>query len=402
MALRWRALFVAVIALAAAAPVSAEEPWLGEMPTVAQVQQAVTGSDAFDTAARQWVAFSNLFETTEALVGGRRFDGQMTEAERQLRDTYLGNRQRVQREVQESLPEPERDFYVGTRFAAWSELRSTYHADKAFNNQVLGALFSSDFRAANRALLEEEWLSSRGLGLVPTPRPNIGPVLALPLLALVGFVMAVMVKRARLRLDGKNPFKLYLGGGTFKLSHVTGKVENASKLASTSVYSSGGGDYPISVGSTTTVHDQFFIRAGERVESIQLQGWDFAVAEGHLVSAIWAVPDGATRGHFIVMRNHTTGDSSLAHRFLDARVVRTGGLGLWLVELILCGVAALVAAPYVELAPGIAAGVVGVILGAVVWHVTIRPRFLRGFQRNGLPRLHAELDRAAAAAAAAT
>jgi hypothetical protein len=120
------------------------------------------------------------------------------------------------------------------------------------------------------------------------------------------------------------------------------------------------------------------------------------------VSAIWAVREGATSGHFIVLRNHTTGDSSLARLFLDARVVRTGGLGLWLVELLLCGVAAFVAAPYVELLPGIAAGVVGVILGAVVWHLTIRPRFLRGFQRKGLPRLHAELDRAAASAAAAT
>jgi hypothetical protein len=415
IAFRWRALVISAFALAVAAPVSAEEPWFGEMPAVAEVQRAAEGRDPFDTAARQWVAFSNLYETTKALIGDRFFAGEMTAAERQLRDTYLGNRDRVQRELQASLPAEERDFYVGTRFAAWSELRSDYLADKAFNNQILAAVFSSDFRTANRSLLEEHWLSSRGMGLVPTPRPNLvnqlGPLFALPLLALVGFVIAIVVKRGRMTLDGKNPFKLYLGGGTFNLRHVTGKVENASKMASTSVYASGGGGSvdayggtinPISIGSTTTVHDQFFIRAGERLESIQLKGWDFAVADGHLVSAIWAVQEGTTGGHFIVLRNHTTGDSSFARLFLDARAVRTGGLGLWLVELLLCGVAAFIAAPYVELVPGIVAGVVGVILGAVVWHVTIRPRFLRGFQRKGLPRLHAELDRAAASATAAT
>lgn len=399
-------------ALSSVGPVLAEEPWVAEMPPIEDVLAATQGSDAFDTAARQWVAFSNLFTTTVALIGDRFGAGEMTTAERRLRDEYGANRDRVLRELQASLPADEREFYIGTRFTAWSNLRDDYFADRSFNTELLTAFFSSDFRSANATVLEDVWLTSRGSGLTPTPRPNLlaqaGWVVAIPVLLLVGFVIPIVLKRGRMKLDTSDPFKLHLGGGTYGLNRVTGSVENASKLASTSVFASGGGGYvgaqggtvnPISVGSSTTVHDQFFIRGGGRVEAIQLKGWDFAVADGQLVSAVWAIREGTGSGPYFVLRNHTTGDTSFASPFLSQHLMRASGFGLWLLQGILCVVAAVVAQPLVELPIGIAAAVVGAFLGSVVWHVAVKPRFLRGFKRAGLPRIYAELDRAAAAMA---
>jgi hypothetical protein len=140
------------------------------------------------------------------------------------------------------------------------------------------------------------------------------------------------------------------------------------------------------------------------VESIQLAGWDFPVADGHVVSAVWAVREGAGAGPFFVVVNHTTGDVRSATSFLTSNLSRADGLRKLLVFCFL--VAAGVVASQVtagNTAKAVLVGVLGAIIGVAVgrgiWESKIKPRFLRRFQRAGMPRIQEELDQLAGDAA---
>jgi hypothetical protein len=61
-------------------------------------------------------------------------------------------------------------------------------------------------------------------------------------------------------------------------------------------------------------------------------------------------------------------------------------------ELALCVGIGFVAAPFAGLPAAIGAAVVGAFLGSVVWHLAVKPRFLKCSRRDGLPRIHAALD----------
>jgi hypothetical protein len=50
----------------------------------------------------------------------------------------------------------------------------------------------------------------------------------------------ILLIRARLKLDAKDPFRLYVGDNSMELSHVTGRVEGAGKLATSDVHGGGG------------------------------------------------------------------------------------------------------------------------------------------------------------------
>jgi hypothetical protein len=406
--------FASACLLVLAGPVlAAEQPWLAQMPSVDKVVAATQGSDASDTAARQWVAFERLFSMKIPLIGDRFVTNETTPAERALFDSYNTKRDQVLAALKASLPAEEREFYVGTKFAQWSALRDRYFADQQFTDQLAASLFSADFRRTQAQVMTDKWRAyPGGLGLTPTPRPPLIPTSVSAIgglfgLVVVGFVIPILLKRGRMELDGKDAFKLHLGGRDYGLVHFSGLVEHPSKMASTNVYSSGGGGSwnasggsvaPVTVSSSTTVHDQFFLRgAGDRVESIQLSGWDFPVAEGHVVSAVWAIPEGSNSGPYVMLRNHTTRDNQFHGSYLNAHVMRWSGFGLTLLEWALAIAAGVVAAPVVGLPQGIAAALVGVFLGSAVWHFTVKPRFLARFRRVGVPRLTSELDRVAGA-----
>ena len=224
---------------------------------------------------------------------------------------------------------------------------------------------------------------------------------------LAGFGLRLLLLRGRLELDPRDPFRLRLGGGTYVLSHATGSVDGASKMGTTSVYGGGGGGRygntaPVSISSTTTIHDQFFLRQPHgAVESIKLDGWDFPVADGHVVSAVWAVREGAGAGPFFILVNHTTGDLRSAMSFLRSNLSRADGLRQLLVLCFLVA-AGVVASQVTEgnVAKAVLAAVVGAIIGVAagsrIWHSRVAPRFIRRFQRDGMPRIEEELNRLAA------
>jgi len=185
------------------------------------------------------------------------------------------------------------------------------------------------------------------------------------------------------------------------LHHATGPVEGASKLGTTSVYGGGSYDQGISISSSTTIHEEFFLKQADgHSESIQLVGWNFPVANGHMVSGVWAVKEGEARGTYLVMRNHSTRDTSSAMSFLSQNLQRRRATVIQLIELALCAGLGVLATPLVgSFVVGFATAFAGVVAGSLVWHFAIKGRFLAHFQGVELPRISAALDAIAAARA---
>lgn len=106
------------------------------------------------------------------------------------------------------------------------------------------------------------------------------------------------------------------GARTIDLHTFTGEVVEEKKWATTQV-SGGGGGYnvgsgqqnPVSISSTTTTHDQFFLRneAGQE-KAFEITDARVAVRKGHRVTVLWGIPQGNERGPFLAVCNHTTGD----------------------------------------------------------------------------------------------
>ena len=156
----------------------------------------------------------------------------------------------------------------------------------------------------------------------------------------------------------------------------------------------------MTISSKTTIHDQFFIRLADgHQQTVQLQDWDFPVADDQVVSALWAIREGATTGAYLVMRNHTTGGSQVGSSFLLAHLIRLGSGKVVLLELIFSIGLAVLATPILGSFPGaLAAAIGGVFVGSTFWTLVIKPRFLTRFRHDGLPQINTALDGLAAGA----
>ncbi len=105
-------------------------------------------------------------------------------------------------------------------------------------------------------------------------------------------------------------------GKTFDLYWITGKVMNAGKNMETRVHGGGGGGFtyqgtggsaPVTISSTTVIHDQIFLEDAQGQEhAFQLQNFNVACREGNALSIIWAIRKGKSKGPYIVVYNRTT------------------------------------------------------------------------------------------------
>jgi hypothetical protein len=96
----------------------------------------------------------------------------------------------------------------------------------------------------------------------------------------------------------------------------TGKVADAGKNMETIVRGGGGGGYtyngtgstaPVTITSTTVVHDQIFLIDGQgREHAFQLQGFNVACRADNELAIIWAIREGKKNGPYIVAYNYTT------------------------------------------------------------------------------------------------
>ena len=396
-----------------ASPVLAAGPsdYLTDMPTVKQVTAAFVGTDTFDTAARQYVAFERLDMMMGKLIGNRDVTGQVTQEERSLRDAYNGGWTGLVSQIKASLPEDQRAFYVGTRFTAWRTLIDHYMVDPQFNRQFR-SLFTAQFQKTFATLLAdmEAFVSS---GFAPSTAPPPAAVQAanaagaaleavirtlLPFaLFVIGVMLPFLFKHGRLELDRKDPFHLFVGKRVYDLTHVTGLVTGTSKLATTDVYGGGGGSNasgavaPVRIYSSTTIHDQFFIEKGDgHKQAIQLSAWNVAVADGHAVSAVWMGDSN------LLLENHTTKMQTVQWRWLEKYLLKRDDVEYYAIELLICAGLAFPAAIFMNAFGAFAVAVIGVMVGSLLWQQNVRPGYFARFRRDGLPRMTAALNELAA------
>jgi len=110
-----------------------------------------------------------------------------------------------------------------------------------------------------------------------------------------------------------------VGARTIDLHTFSGEVVEEKKWATTQV-SGGGGGYnvgsgqnnPVTITSTTTTHDQFFVRDDSGQEmACEMTDAGVALRKGHRVTVLWGIIKGNERGPYIAVYNHTTGNLTL-------------------------------------------------------------------------------------------
>ena len=119
-----------------------------------------------------------------------------------------------------------------------------------------------------------------------------------------------------------------LGKRNIEVHSFTGKVANVTKNLETKVHGGGGGGYsyqgtggsaPVSISSTTVIHDQIFLVDSQGNErALQLTDFDIACRESNNVSAMWAIIEGKDSGPYFAIVNHSTGS-----KFLNEKIVRS-------------------------------------------------------------------------------
>ncbi len=149
---------------------------------------------------------------------------------------------------------------------------------------------------------------------------------------LTGYLLLVSVVRALwpLRSSTADPLKLIGGGMTYRIGTFTGTTGNVSKLAVTQTSGSGyvtGSNGLVhgqmTINSTTTVHDQFFLAdPSGRQQGFQVQGPDLPLGNDQLVSAAWTTVRGKRR--YVMFVNHNT--NTVIYPWLDLARLALGGL----------------------------------------------------------------------------
>jgi hypothetical protein len=138
-----------------------------------------------------------------------------------------------------------------------------------------------------------------------------------------------------------DPFTIRSGWTSYKVYSSTGTVLSPTKSRVVTTHVSGGGGQPVSTSTSTSIHDQFFIRESDgRERAIQLTNMNLALREGHLVSAVWCIRKGKKNGDYFLFRNHSTRDVN----FVGWRVMTLLRPKVWpvllLIFIALMGVAA--------------------------------------------------------------
>ncbi len=133
--------------------------------------------------------------------------------------------------------------------------------------------------------------------------------------------------------------ELRIGSKTLSLSWFTGKVVGTTKNLETKVHGGGGGGYssqgtgytaPVTITSTTTVHDQLFLIDPSGKEcSLQLQNFDLACRESHDVTVLWAAKKGKKNGYNVLVYNHTVNKAAYQQSSLS-RLLKPWKLPYWI------------------------------------------------------------------------
>lgn len=115
--------------------------------------------------------------------------------------------------------------------------------------------------------------------------------------------------------------KLTIGDTMFSIYYIKGVVLGKDKHLETKVYGGGGGGYsyngtggsaPVSIGSTTTIHDKLYLMDDDnREHAVELTNWDIACREGHKILVIWVIKGSKDEGPYISVSNLSTRDNAI-------------------------------------------------------------------------------------------
>ena len=109
-----------------------------------------------------------------------------------------------------------------------------------------------------------------------------------------------------------------VGNRVIDLFTYHGEVVEEKKWATTSVAGSGGGinagsglPNPVTISSSTTTHDQFFLRSDDgREQAFELANAGLALRKGNRMTVLWGVIKGNATGNYLAVYNQTTSQLS--------------------------------------------------------------------------------------------
>ena len=109
-------------------------------------------------------------------------------------------------------------------------------------------------------------------------------------------------------------------GKEYEIYSVSGKVLDSQKHYETRVSGGGGGGYsnqgtgytaPVSISSTTVIHDNIFIQDKDGKEhALQLSGFNVVSRVGNELTAVWAIKKNKKKGPYVAVVNHTLSEVS--------------------------------------------------------------------------------------------
>jgi hypothetical protein len=115
--------------------------------------------------------------------------------------------------------------------------------------------------------------------------------------------------------------KLTIDDTMFSICYIKGVVLGKDKHLETKMYGGGGGGYsyngtggsaPVSIGSTTTIHDKLYLMDDDnREHAVELTDWDVACREGHKLLVIWVIKGGKDEGPYVSVSNLSTRDYAI-------------------------------------------------------------------------------------------
>ena len=310
------------------------EAVLKQFPSPDRVLETTQGANAIDTAARKRATLWVLGDAVRLVAGRTSTVASPPSLAKTLELGYHAAMQRDGRPAQVTEDCANGADCASNRFFA---LMNAYRCVDEFRGQVLrqylpAAEVSQVSAKFDAVPAGRGWRAScpSGGARMPTAAqvsPSVTDVLTARLQrasagqrqALIGAAiigawavvfLGAMVWRVRLRVEtgGDDPGALRIGRKTYQVVGNTGTAYAPRADRVNKVWASSSAD-----GKSVSVHNQevrsieFFLKDMQGQDHhLSLRGTDFAVAEGHRVSEVWASPDGKSGGPYLFMRNHTT------------------------------------------------------------------------------------------------
>jgi hypothetical protein len=383
------AMAMLIVGLWSSTATSAPDDYLQGFPTLEHVMAETRGSDELDTAARQAAAFNILSDVVVTLAPGRDTPGggSFSPKEQALNSLYKNAEVKADM-VAYRIVDP-KNIQNDAR-DKWNKHRDEYIASGSFRDSVLRFLpqeqrvsLAEEFK---KRVSEIKALSARRIALAAKPVVEMSTVdrdLAprsqlLSQLALVAGMMLVFGIARELRpfgLDSSNEPMIRAGGKRHHIYSFAGMALSPTKTRETRTSVSGGyNNTPISSSTSTTVHDQFFLRDKSGAErAFQLTNLDVAVREGHDMVVLWANRKG--KGGYFLFNNRSTSSflfiNGVLSSILQPRmwlVLPVTVIGMWLggVSLLTCVI---------------------VPIAFFVWRAWIRKSRMRRFKKEILEKL---------------